>query len=69
MDHLFGVAELTDAEKAVMGYAYGEEKSTVLTDHIEYRGGTTFNRTARPAAEGMNEVDVMGTIPEVEKNA
>jgi hypothetical protein len=64
MDHLFGVAELTDAEKAVMGY--GEEKPTVLTDHIEYRG-TTSNQTARP--EGMKEVDVMGTIQEVEKNA
>jgi hypothetical protein len=32
MDHLFGVAELTDAEKAVVGY--GDERPKVMAHHI-----------------------------------
>lgn len=64
MDHLFGVAELTDAEKLVMGL--GEDKENEGTvDHKEHAGyAQAAATTHRP-----NTVEVMASISELNSNA
>ncbi|KAM0790229.1 hypothetical protein ACM66B_005541 [Microbotryomycetes sp. NB124-2] len=57
MDHLFGVAELTDAEKAVMGIS---DKPTGSVAHVEHASlGAALSHAGR-----TNEVEVMAPISE-----
>ncbi|KAK4050195.1 hypothetical protein OIO90_005177 [Microbotryomycetes sp. JL221] len=59
MDHLFGVAELTDAEKAVMGIS---DKPTGQVAHVEHASlGNALSYAGR-----TNEVEVMAPISETQ---
>ncbi|ORY76871.1 and other transporter-domain-containing protein [Leucosporidium creatinivorum] len=58
MDHLFGVAELTDAERAVMNLEEGKDNGT--TAHLEHAGYANAAATVHRS----NTVEVMAPIDE-----
>lgn len=59
MDHLFGVAELTDAERAVMGVEEGKQNEGTVSHH-EHAGYAS----AAAKVHRSNTVEVMAPLDE-----
>ena len=64
MDALFGVAELTEAEKLVMGLEDGKNMEGTV-EHKEHAGYAQ----AAAATHRSNTVEVMASISELNSNA